>query len=118
MSSTRGVNTRHIVSFTKKADKTPETRTMAANKARGRWVLDHPGADHGKKSGQAEIRHDDHHAEQQNQRFMVDGSNRLVHRQHTKRDHEAGSDDGRTRAVYAKPRQPPNGEYEVGPKKN
>src|SRR5512135_829198 len=81
-------------------------------------VLDHPGADQGKKSRQAEIRHDDHHAEQQNQRFVIDGSNRLVHGQYAKRDHETGADDGRTRAVYPKPGQSSDGEHEVGPKKN
>src|SRR5512139_2178979 len=35
MSITRGVRTRHIVSFTKKAEKPPETTTMAVNRARG-----------------------------------------------------------------------------------
>lgn len=35
MSSTRGVSTRHIVSFTKKAEKNPDTKTMATNRASG-----------------------------------------------------------------------------------
>ena len=79
---------------------------------------DHPGADHGEKSGQAEIRHDDHHAEQQDQRFIVDGSNRLVHGQNAKRDHETGADDGCARAVDSKPGQPSDGEHEVSSKEN
>ena len=35
MSSTNGVNTRHIVSFTKKAENTPETSTIPDNNTSG-----------------------------------------------------------------------------------
>ena len=37
-SSTSGVSTRHIVSLTNRAEKNPETKTIAASSRMGRWA--------------------------------------------------------------------------------
>ena len=74
ISSTSGVSTRHMVSLTKKAEKTPETRTMPLKQEqRTVGMLDHPGADHGEESREPQIGHHDHHAEQQQDGVVIDG---------------------------------------------
>ncbi len=55
-------------------------------------------------------RHHDHHAEQEQQRGMIDGLDGFVDGEHVETHHSAGTDDGRARTVGAEARQPADGE--------
>ena len=72
-SSTSGVSARHTVSFTKKAERTPETSHDAGQqRQRTVRVIHHPRRDQREKSGETQVGDDDHHAEEQRDRLVVD----------------------------------------------
>ena len=95
-----------MVSFTKKAEKTPETSDDAGQQQqRAVRVLHHPGAHQREEAGKPQVRDHDHHAEQQNDGVVVDRGVGLVDGQHVGGDHQAGSDNGRAGAVDAEARK-------------
>ena len=61
-----------------------------------------------------QVRHHDHHAEQQDDGVEINRPVRLVERERIHAHHEAGADDGRARPVYAEARQAADGEHQVG----
>ena len=72
-------------------------------------MLDHPLADEGEKSGDAEVRDDDHHAEEKHDGIEIDRSEGLVEGEDVRGDHEAGADDGGSGAIDAKARHAADG---------
>ena len=76
-------------------------------------VFHHPGADQPEESGEAQVGDDNHHAEQQHDRVVVDSAIGLVHCDDVKREHQAGADDGCAGAIDAETGQTADGENQV-----
>ena len=114
ISSTSGVSTRHIVSLTKNAEKTPETATMPASSTSGRCACSTTHAlTTREEAGKPQVRDHDHHAEQQHDGVVVDGGVGLVQREDVGGDHQAGADDGRAGAVHAEARQAADRQHQI-----
>ena len=77
-------------------------------------VIHHPRADGGEETGEAQIGHHDHHAEEQDDGVVIDGGVGFLNGEDVEGQHEAGADDGRAGAVHAQERDAPDGEHEVG----
>ena len=74
--------------------------------------------DEAEEARQLQVRDEHHHAEQQDERAVVDGSDGGVERQAADGDHEDGADDGGASAVEAQPGQVPESEDHVRQKKD
>ena len=115
ISSTSGVSTRHMVSLTKNAEKTPATSTMPESSTqRAVRVIHHPGADQGEEAGEPQVGHHDHHAEEQDDGVVVDGRVGLLHGENVEGQHQARADDRRAGAVQPQAGQASDGQHQVG----
>ena len=71
-----------------------------------------------KESAQAQIRHDDHHSEEQSNGIEVDGSAGFFERQHAEPDHQAGAQQRRARAINVIARQLAGCDKQIGQNKD
>ncbi len=82
--STSGVNATQTTSLTRNAESTPEMAIVTASSVNGpekRAAIRFRRQC--EEAGQAEVGHDHHHAEEQDNRFIIDGPGRVAHREHT-----------------------------------
>ena len=104
-----------MVSLTKNAEKTPDTATIAINSSSGRCACSTTrSATSAKKPENSQVRHHDHHAEQQDDGVEIDGAISLVEGKRVHAQHEAGADDRRASAVDTEAGQAADGEHQVG----
>src|SRR5262245_48950284 len=71
-------------------------------------------ADGSEEPRKAEIGNYDHHAKEQEDGFIVDGTEGFFHRKDIEPDHQARADDRCTGAVHSKARQAADCEHDVG----
>ena len=76
-------------------------------------VIHHPCADHCEESGEAQIRHHDHHAEQQDDGVVIDGGVCFLNGEDVEGKHQAGADDGRAGSIHPQKRNAPDGKNQV-----
>ena len=97
---------RQTVSFRKRAESSPrgedDQREEGARRA-GRREQTRPRG--GEESGEAEVRHDEHHGQEEGDRAEVDGGEGFRGREGAEGDEEDGEGEGHRCAVHAEPRQ-------------
>ncbi len=65
-----------------------------------------------------QVRHQDHHADQQHDGVEIDGAVGVLQAQDAETDHEARADERGARPVDAQPRQPAEGNHRIGAEKD
>ena len=77
-----------------------------------------PLGDQREEPRQAKIGDDDHHSEQEQDRFVMDRSPRFVDREYPGAEHESRADDGGTGSIQSQPREAPDCHDRKGEGKN
>src|SRR5215468_4380201 len=81
-------------------------------------VLYYPCADVSEEAGKPQIGHHDHHAEEQDDRVVIDSCVSFLNSEDVESQHQAGADDCRAGTIYTQEGDPANGKDQVSPYKN
>ena len=76
-------------------------------------MIYYPCADGGEETGESQIGHHDHHAEEQDDRVVVDGGVSFLNGEDVEGQHQAGADDCRAGTIHPQVRESADGKDQV-----